>query len=125
MSRDPRKLRVFQLADRLVLDIYSASKGFPVDERYGLRAQLRRAAVSAASNIVEGSARRSTREYLSFLNIAAGSACEVQYLVSVAHRLGFMAAQGHADLEARCGELARGLFRLIDSLESTLPKPKA
>ena len=72
MSRDHRKLRVFTLADCLVVDVYRASSGFPASERYGLQSQLRKAAVSSAVNIVEGSARRTDAEYLHFLNIALG-----------------------------------------------------
>ena len=62
MSRDHRKFRVFVLADRLVLETYSVTVGLANSERYGLQAQMRRSAISVAANIVEGSARQTTRE---------------------------------------------------------------
>jgi four helix bundle protein len=117
MSRDPRKLRVFACADRLVLDVYRASASLPPEERYGLQAQLRRAAVSAAANIVEGCARRTTREYLHFLNVATGSAAEGEYLLSVARRLEMVSGEVHTRLGNQYSELLRGLQKLINSLE--------
>jgi four helix bundle protein len=67
MSRDHTKLRAFQLADALVISIYTETKNFPPEERYGLQSQIRRAAVSSASNLVEGSARRGETEYFELL----------------------------------------------------------
>lgn len=117
MGRDHRKLRVFSLADELVVEVYRITRDFPTTERFGLTAQIRRAAVSAACNIVEGSARRTGREYVHFLNISTGSAAEAQYLVDVAARLGWVsqAEARAADLKYR--ELLRGLQNLIASLD--------
>ena len=116
MSRDHRKLRVFVLADRLAVEIYRATNDLPTPERFGLQAQIRRAAVSAACNIVEGSARRSTSEYVNFLNIAAGSAAEVGYLVDLSCRLGLLGESDSRTLTTDYRELSAGLQALIRSL---------
>jgi four helix bundle protein len=90
--RDHRKLRAFQLADSLVLSVYSATRTFSKEEQFGLTSQLRRAAVSIASNIVEGCARKSPADYIRFLDMAFRSAREVEYQLTVAHRLGYIPA---------------------------------
>jgi four helix bundle protein len=116
VSRDHRKLVVFALADDLVMRIYQCTQGFPVGERFGLQAQLRRAAVSVPCNIVEGSARRTTREYLSFLNVAAASSSEARYLVELSCRLGLLNAADGKALSTRYTELCARLNALIESL---------
>jgi four helix bundle protein len=116
MARDHRKLRVFILADDLVLEVYRITASFPVEERFGLQAKLRRAAVSVASNIVEGSARRTTREYANFINMATGSSAEAQYLVELSARLGLIPQATRDQTSERYRELLRGLQRLITSL---------
>jgi four helix bundle protein len=116
MSRDYRKLRVFDEADALILDIYRATSDFPEEERYGLRAQIRRGAVSSAANIVEGSSRRTTPDFCRFLEVAHGSAREVEYLLSVARRLDFMDYDTAIELEARYSAVQGKLQRLMDEL---------
>ena len=117
LSRDPRNLRVFALADDLVIDIYRATATFPDDERFGLRSQLRRSAISAACNIVEGSARRTTGDYVHFLNVATGSAAETRYLLDLAARLQFVTLNVSQELRTRSTELLKGLQKLVRALE--------
>lgn len=87
--RDPNKLAVFKMADLLVEEVYRATAGFPDAERYGLTSQIRRASVSVPSNLVEGCTRESGADFRRFVEIAAGSAAELQYQLSLSIRLGF------------------------------------
>jgi four helix bundle protein len=118
VSRDHHKLKVFRLADELVVEVYRVTRGFPIEERFGLQAQLRRAAISVPTNIVEGAARRTARDYIHFLSISLGSASEILYLSSIAHRLGFMADADHAGLGSGYGGLVNALDALIRALEA-------
>jgi four helix bundle protein len=118
MSRDHRKLRVFDHADALVLQVYRATADFPLEERYGLQTQLRRAAISTATNIVEGCARLSTREYVHFLNIANGSSAETGYLLDISTRLGMMPLTASTSLIERSALVTKELQVLISSLRN-------
>ena len=125
MSRDHRKLRVFGQADELAVAVYRCTRDMPPEERYGLQAQLRRAAVSVPTNIVEGCARRSTRDYVHFLTIALASACEVRYLLNLTNRL-LQGANDFETLETDYDEVIRGLQKLVDSLSAnSRPQPEA
>ena len=118
MSRDHRKLNVFSQADALVLEVYVETAAFPSDERFGLRTQIRRSAVSVPANIVEGCARRTQREYLQFINIATGSAAETSYLLTLSNRLGFLTLEPYQRLQPKYAMLIKGLKKLQTSLET-------
>lgn len=111
--RDHARLKVFQLADRLAVAVYRSTAGFPAHEQFGLTTQLRRAAVSAASNIVEGAARRSSAEFCRFLLIAYSSAQEVGYQLSLAKRLGYLPTKPAAELADLASQTGRALRALI------------
>ncbi len=90
MERRHVRMDVWQDAVALVHRVYDISRDFPVDERFGLTSQVRRAAVSVPSNIAEGAARGSDREFLRFLYIARGSLAELETQLIIAVELGYM-----------------------------------
>jgi four helix bundle protein len=114
--RNYRDLKAFQLADELVLMVYKITKSFPKDELYGLTSQLRRAAVSTPSNVVEGAARDTEIEFLRFLDMAYGSASELDYQISLAYRLGYIQEAQYTPLRDKSTETAKVLNGLIRSL---------
>jgi len=125
VSRDHTKLRVFADAHQLTLDIYRNTKNFPRDEWFGMRVQLRRAAVSVPTNIVEGNARKTTPDYLNFLHIALGSACELKYLVSLSIELGLIRNGEARDLPRQSDAVVRQLQRLVESMEREVALERA
>ncbi len=127
VMRDYRKLVVFQKADALLLRVHAWAAALPIEERYVLKTQLRRAAVSVPANIVEGAARLGEREYLHFLNVALGSSAELAYLIGVAGRIYPDMTKNGNRLPDEAAEVSRMLVALIDSLRprTAILKPKA
>jgi four helix bundle protein len=113
-----RDLIAWQKAMTLVKDIYLATQVFSREETYGLKAQLRRAAVSVPSNIAEGQARYSRGEFYRFLNNARGSLAEVETQVTLAKDLGYLEAREADPLLDQASELGRILNGLIAATKS-------
>lgn len=116
-------LKAWQVAMDLVIDVYRNTAEFPREERFGLTSQLRRAAVSVASNIAEGKGRFSNRELAQFLAQARGSVFEIETQVVIAFGLGFLSAKAKQELLDRCAEVGRILNGLIKSLRGPLTLP--
>lgn len=111
------ELKVWQRSHALVLNLYRLTAKFPGDERFGLVSQMRRAAVSLPANIAEGSKRSHSRDYARFLNIAEGSAAELEYLILLSRDLGFVTVEEVAPLLAELDEVGRMLFALRKKVE--------
>ena len=111
-----RNLEVWQFAVNWIFLVYRASAGWPRDERFGLTSQVRRAAVSVASNIAEGAARRTTGEFLQFVGIARGSLAEAETQLIIAARLGYL----EPDVESRLMTAADRISRMLVSLAAAL-----
>ncbi len=114
--RDYTRLRAFELADEVVEMVCRATADFPKEELYGLTSQIRRAAVSVPSNIVEGCSRDSQGDFLRFLYIAFGSLKELHYQVMLSNRLGFLPGEKLENLEPKIIETEKVLNGLISTL---------
>ena len=112
------KLILWQKAREFVKLIYKATEGFPRSEEYGLKGQLRRAAVSVVLNIVEGYRRNSTKEFLRFLNMSGASLTEVEACLEIASDLIYLKPQEHKQLEEKRSEIEIILFYFEKSLKS-------
>ena len=111
-----RDLEVWRRGVRFVRDVYRATDTFPPHERFGLTAQIRRAAVSIASNVAEGRARFSTREFARHVSIARGSVAEVETQVEIAIELGYLQRSAVENLMQECDELSRMLRTMYQNL---------
>ncbi len=116
--KDFRELKVWVKAHRLALAVYKATISFPKQERFGLISQTRRATVSIAANIAEGCGRGGDADFSRFLQMAMGSASEVEYLLLLARDLGYLAVDRHGELEDQTTEVKRMLTAFIRRLKA-------
>jgi four helix bundle protein len=114
--KDFRELKVWHKAHSLALAVYRGTKNFPQDERFGLTAQMRRAAVSIPSNIAEGCGRATDRDLARFCTIAAGSATELKYQLLLAKDLGFLKDDEHNALVDMASEVTKMIHKYTDYL---------
>jgi four helix bundle protein len=115
-----RDLKVWQMAMQLTEEIYKTTESFPPREVYALANQLQRAAVSIPSNIAEGHARNSTKDYLRFVSIAQGSLAEAETQLELSHRLGYVDGNRLTLLLEQTNELGRMLHGLRNALATKL-----
>ena len=113
-----RDLHVWKKAHALTVEVYRLSKKFPHEEKFGLISQIQRAASSIPINIVEGHSRKTSKEFLQFLNIARGSLEELRYLFILCHDIGYINSADKDGLE----ELACEISRMLDALIKTLQR---
>ena len=116
--RDFHELKVWVKAHQLTREVYRVTEHFPAEERFGLIGQLRRSAVSVASNIAEGCGREGEREFAQFLNIAAGSASELEYQLLLARELDHLSPARHRELDAQVNEVKRMLNGFMQQLKA-------
>jgi len=118
--RDFRKIIAWEKADDLVVLIYEVTRAFPKEELYGLTSQLRRAAISVAANIAEGSGKQYLKEFRRFLYTARGSLSEVEYYIHLSHRVGYLDAEKAARLEEARQDAAKTLQGFINTVEEQI-----
>jgi len=113
-----RDLIVWQRAKALAVNVYRATEPFPKAELFGLTSQMRRAGISAVSNIAEGQGRATSGEFIQFLGNARGSVLELNTQAEVAMELGFLTSNVAENLMRDCGEVLLLLNRLMTSLRA-------
>lgn len=117
MNRGYEDLRVWQKSLECVKAVYRATGHFPKEEMYGLTSQIRRSAVSVPSNIAEGSARKSQKEFAQFIGVATGSLAELHTQLIISRQLGFLEKKSFEELELEIIDIRRMLSGLKVSLK--------
>ena len=121
-KRAHKKLEIWQEAVALATHIYQATEQFPKSEVYGLTSQMRRAAVSIPSNIAEGAARNSSKEFAQFLNIAGGSLSELDTQIEIASDLKYLSDDQKKEIDRRIDSITVKLARLITTVRKKIQK---
>ena len=113
-----KNLKVWEKAHALTLDVYKSSMAFPREEIYGLTSQMRRASASIGANIAEGSCRKSDGDFGRFLQMAMGSASELEYRILLARDLELLKSEDYQRLSSGVIEVKRMLASLIQKLRA-------
>ena len=119
--KDFRELEVWKKAHKLTLVVYEVTRVFPRDELYGITSQIRRSCISVPANIAEGCGRGSDAEFARFLQIAMGSASELEYHPLLAHDLALLSTPDYERLASGVTEIKRMLTSLIQKLKAGSP----
>ena len=120
MGRNYKQLIAWQKADDLAVAVYQATRDFPREEIYGLRSQMRRAAVSVPANIAEGSGKRTDKDRRASYDDAMGELNELEYYFHLAQRLGYLNSETASRLESLRAEAARTLDGLLKMLNKQI-----
>jgi four helix bundle protein len=116
--QDFRNLDVWKKAHELTLATYRCTKAFPDDERFGLTSQLRRGAASIGANLAEGCGRGTDADFSRYVQIAMGSACEVEYHLLLARDLTYIDADQHLEFQEETSRIKRMLTSLLKTLRA-------
>jgi four helix bundle protein len=114
--KDFRDLKVWERAHRFTLDVYRMTATFPREELFGLTSQMRRCSASIGANIAEGCGKRGNNEFQRFLQIAAGSASELDYHLLLARDLGFLTEHDYRKLASDLSETRKMLTSLLQKV---------
>lgn len=114
-----RNLRLLDASEDLVISVYQMTSGLPDHERYGLSAQMQRAAVSVGSNIAEGAERSTPTDFARFLSMALGSLAELAFQLRIVTRLSYVPRSSAEDLSSRIGQVRRSVVALRRAISTT------
>ena len=113
-----QKLEVWKLGDELAYQVYKVTNNFPKEEIYGLTSQVRRAALSIPTNIVEGYSRKGDKELARFINISLGSLAETKYLLYFSNRLGYFKENRYNELRIGYDKLGKLLWKFYEAVRA-------